>query len=334
GPHSDCWAMGATIFTLLSGEYVHRADTAGALLAAAATRNARSLGEVMPDLPPPLVRCVDKALAFDAADRWPSAREMRAAFGAAFEEALGEPASAVATRVRAVLLSQSSRGPEKPDPSGAETETPRHRRPNEPPPDAAMRGAEWPLATTPARLEQPWVDSARAARVGAASRRILHCGDGIVTGQFESSCFIIWRDAVTRSTFERQRASLAEVVLNQTEGASFLCIIEPTCQPPDEELRRASVEMVESHGDRLRCVAVVVEGEGFRAAIARAVISAMSLLRRHRTLSVAAFSSVRAALPWMNRFTPISSVGDGVGFIEEARSRLEPHVETSVHPDR
>src|SRR5262249_27065369 len=43
GPHSDCWAIGATIFTLLTGEFVHPADNAGAQLAAAATRPARSL---------------------------------------------------------------------------------------------------------------------------------------------------------------------------------------------------------------------------------------------------------------------------------------------------
>ncbi|WP_394849908.1 AAA family ATPase [Pendulispora brunnea] len=100
GPHSDCWAAGATIFTLLSGEFVHPADNAQAQLAAAATRPARSLGPVMPYLPVAIVAFVDKAVAFDATERWPSAREMRAALHAAFGDALGCPVDALAERFR------------------------------------------------------------------------------------------------------------------------------------------------------------------------------------------------------------------------------------------
>jgi serine/threonine protein kinase len=101
GPHSDCWAAGATIFTLLSGELVHPADNALAQLAAAATRPARSLGEVMPSLPASIVAFVDKALSFDAADRWSSAGDMRSALIATFEDALGCSLDALAERARA-----------------------------------------------------------------------------------------------------------------------------------------------------------------------------------------------------------------------------------------
>ncbi|WP_394849909.1 AAA family ATPase [Pendulispora brunnea] len=100
GPHSDCWAVGATIFTLLSGEFVHPADNAQAQLAAAATRPARSLGEVMPYLPASIVAFVDRAVAFDTAARWPSAGEMRTALHAAFEDALGCSVDSLAERFR------------------------------------------------------------------------------------------------------------------------------------------------------------------------------------------------------------------------------------------
>ncbi|WP_394838416.1 serine/threonine protein kinase [Pendulispora rubella] len=100
GPASDCWAVGATIFSLLSGEFVHEADGASAQLAAAATRRARSLGDVAPNLPLSIVRLVDKALAFEPKDRWPSAREMREALHAALEGALGESVAELTTRVR------------------------------------------------------------------------------------------------------------------------------------------------------------------------------------------------------------------------------------------
>ncbi|WP_394840916.1 serine/threonine protein kinase [Pendulispora brunnea] len=106
GPHSDCWAVGATIFTLLSGEFVHAADSAPEQLAAAATRRARSLGEVSPNLPPSIARFVDKALAFDPEARWRTAREMRDALLEAFEDVLGKSVAAAAPDIRSAIATE------------------------------------------------------------------------------------------------------------------------------------------------------------------------------------------------------------------------------------
>ncbi|WP_394830182.1 AAA family ATPase [Pendulispora rubella] len=106
GPHSDCWAAGATIFTLLSGELVHVADNAQAQLVATATTPARSLAEVVPGISPKIAQVVDRALAFDAAARWPSAREMREALLSAFDDALGRSVDAIAQELRAELVAE------------------------------------------------------------------------------------------------------------------------------------------------------------------------------------------------------------------------------------
>jgi serine/threonine protein kinase len=73
---SDVWAVGATLFTMLSGEYVHTAGTAAEFLAAAMTP-ARSIAAVMPGLPAPVVDLVTRALVYERADRWPTARAMQ-----------------------------------------------------------------------------------------------------------------------------------------------------------------------------------------------------------------------------------------------------------------
>ncbi|WP_394848959.1 serine/threonine protein kinase [Pendulispora brunnea] len=108
GPASDCWAVGATIFSLLSGELVHGAEGPSAQIAAVATQRARSIGDVLPSLPPSVVRFIDKALAFEAKDRWPSAREMREAWHAAVEGAFGEPVDDLTMRVRAQFAAELS----------------------------------------------------------------------------------------------------------------------------------------------------------------------------------------------------------------------------------
>jgi len=74
---TDLWAVGATLYTLLTGKFVHSADTASETLALAATRPARSIAERRPDLHPSLIRLVDRALSYDQAARFPDAASMQ-----------------------------------------------------------------------------------------------------------------------------------------------------------------------------------------------------------------------------------------------------------------
>ena len=83
GPPSDLWAVGATVFTLLSGRFVHEAENAQQHTIRAAVFPARSLAKVRPDLPAPLVEWVDRSLAFDMNRRFQTAPEMREALGRA-----------------------------------------------------------------------------------------------------------------------------------------------------------------------------------------------------------------------------------------------------------
>jgi eukaryotic-like serine/threonine-protein kinase len=76
---TDIWAVGATLFLLLSGHPVHEGESAAEMLVAAANYAAPSLSTVVSGLPPKLVQIVDRALAFDKAERWPSARAMQTA---------------------------------------------------------------------------------------------------------------------------------------------------------------------------------------------------------------------------------------------------------------
>jgi len=77
--HTDVYAVGATMFTLLSGEAVHVQDTLSALLMATSTRQARTLAStrVGKTIPREVIAIVDKALALEKHRRWRSASEMR-----------------------------------------------------------------------------------------------------------------------------------------------------------------------------------------------------------------------------------------------------------------
>jgi serine/threonine-protein kinase len=87
---TDVWAVGATLFTLLSGQPVHEGENASQLMIHAATTRARPLGSLASDVPPGVAAVIDRALGFEKAARWPTALAMREAILHASVEAFGE----------------------------------------------------------------------------------------------------------------------------------------------------------------------------------------------------------------------------------------------------
>jgi serine/threonine protein kinase len=96
---SDLWAVGATMYTLLTGRHVHEADTMNEVLLGAMTRHAGSLALACPGLSPDVCRIVDRALRFEKADRWESASAMQEAIRAVRD--LVPPSRAVASATTA-----------------------------------------------------------------------------------------------------------------------------------------------------------------------------------------------------------------------------------------
>ncbi len=80
---ADIWSVGATAFALVSGRFVHEAETPEEMLVFTASRQARSLASVAPQSSRAFNQVVDRALRFDKSERWPSALAMQAAFAEA-----------------------------------------------------------------------------------------------------------------------------------------------------------------------------------------------------------------------------------------------------------
>jgi serine/threonine protein kinase len=80
---SDLWSVGATAFTLVSGRFVHDAETPEEMMVFTGSRQVRSLADAASDVAPEFIEVVDRALRFDKRERWASALSMRTAFAAA-----------------------------------------------------------------------------------------------------------------------------------------------------------------------------------------------------------------------------------------------------------
>jgi serine/threonine-protein kinase len=74
---SDLWAVGASMFTLITGRHVHGGKTVNEQLVSAATRCAPSVASVDDDVPERIAAIVDKALSFEKQGRYPDARTMQ-----------------------------------------------------------------------------------------------------------------------------------------------------------------------------------------------------------------------------------------------------------------
>jgi serine/threonine-protein kinase len=111
-PRSDVWMVGATLYTIISGAFVHEdAETIHEALIASATRRPRPVRELAPFLPPAVAEVIDRALELEMDDRWESADHMRAAL----VEARNTPAAPKYESATALALS-TSRVPPSADP--------------------------------------------------------------------------------------------------------------------------------------------------------------------------------------------------------------------------
>jgi serine/threonine-protein kinase len=93
---TDLWALGATLFTLLTGEFVHEGQTVNETLALACTQPARLIKTLRPDLPERVAALIDRALAYAKAQRFPDARAMQAEVRLAYAALAGSDVSRAA----------------------------------------------------------------------------------------------------------------------------------------------------------------------------------------------------------------------------------------------
>lgn len=143
------------------------------------------------------------------------------------------------------------------------------------------------------------------------TRRVLHDNESLLVAELGRICVVVWRQAVTPTRFELQRSGLEEVVNRHPAGAGFMCVVENGSLPlPSDELRRASTQMVTSHGDRLVCLAAVVEATGFSAALIRSAITRMAFFMQvRRAVPLSVLSSTCDAFKWMAEFLPVDPGG-------------------------
>jgi hypothetical protein len=151
----------------------------------------------------------------------------------------------------------------------------------------------------------------------------MHSSDGLVMAERRGVSIAIWRRKPNRQLFELQRKCLDEVVAKNIGKSAFVCVVEPTSEPPDDDIRKAASSMISGHEKNLKCVALVIEGVGFRSAITRTVLSGIVMMIR-TPAPIKFFDTPKTACLWVG--TQLPSARDGLlDEIEALRNLLDSH---------
>ena len=113
---ADIWAVGATVFTAISGCIVHEGDNARQVMVRAATMPARSLSSVVPGAPESVVQLLAKALEFNKLERWDSAKSMRDAVAETYSGLFGAPLREHLESLFDIVTDSISQAPTRPSP--------------------------------------------------------------------------------------------------------------------------------------------------------------------------------------------------------------------------
>jgi serine/threonine-protein kinase len=156
---TDLWAVGALMFSTLSGKLVHGSKTSSELIIATATQPAPSLRDAWPEAPDVVAAIVDRALAFERADRWQDARSMQAAVRRALKIDFDQPRQPMASLVDASVVAPAPESRAAPGDASLRVKSLS---------DAVVLGAIEPSAGVTVPLSQVTSETATLQQVAAA----------------------------------------------------------------------------------------------------------------------------------------------------------------------
>jgi len=159
--------------------------------------------------------------------------------------------------------------------------------------------------------------SPRGVAPGVQELTLHGCDEQHGVGVWRNLLIAVWRTETRAPAVDRVSAVLGKLARTHRDVA-LLQVIEEGATAPDADARRAISNLLKQHGSVIRCSAVVYEGDGFRAATLRAVVTGIALLSRPLYPHVV-FASTISAINWTARHYS----HDGPVWAEQVRNAVD-----------
>jgi hypothetical protein len=117
-------------------------------------------------------------------------------------------------------------------------------------------------------------------------------------GYFRNLSLVVWAGRADGSAVNRVRGISQHLVSKYPDGHSNISFVVNGVAPPTEEARVAFNHIFDGRVSDLRCMAVVLEGEGFWASALRSTVTALRQAAT-TTFAVRLFSTIDPVAEWL-----------------------------------
>jgi hypothetical protein len=134
----------------------------------------------------------------------------------------------------------------------------------------------------------------------------------------------IWHKETTLAGVAALRAAIAKVASESAAGLRLLVVVESRAAMPTRSARENIAAFMTEFKSSIRATSLAFEGEGFRAASVRAVVTGLNMLTHH-PFPYGVFPTIEKALAWepMSPLPGMLTRESEVGAVKAFRRDLE-----------
>jgi hypothetical protein len=110
---------------------------------------------------------------------------------------------------------------------------------------------------------------------------------------------VCWKGAPTLESTRRLAVHLEKFAASCARPIGMLVVVDPHAPMPDQATRERMAADLKRHDTFTRQIALVYQGDGFRAAVLRSIVSGMNLLSKQRA-KTGVFAEVSVAAAWLD----------------------------------
>src|SRR5262249_26282942 len=126
---------------------------------------------------------------------------------------------------------------------------------------------------------------------------------GYVFAEIGDIFVVAWRQVTSVAAAMRMARTFRQFAAHHDRGVTILVVIEDSSGLPDAATRDLLARDLKKHEPFTRQLALVYEGEGFRAAAVRSIMVGLQMLSK-QTVPTKTFANLPAAVKWLADLRP------------------------------